>query len=598
MATTIGEVNINLRLSMAQFKQDVDSGTGAAKKSMNDLKDSVSHSSKEATGSLALIGEMIGVTIPRHIRGFITDIPGVGTALNAAFSGVAALALIEVIVKIVEKIQEYKKHLEEAAKAWEETGEKGEQALRSLDEQLTSLQLKLDELNHDHIAAMQDELKLVNAQKLDQIIGEFTKLQTAADGAFKKSKVGWLSSMLGLGSDSGVENVQKELDEITSKVKALAEQGKSNEIPDVINKQIDGIITNMAQAASNGWLDTAGGRAIQDALQHELDQLNLMYSAYMKIDGIAINKTAVQTKEDLEKATEEAKKLNAELDQVIEYLSKAGSSSRTISKGGTNPYLLGAPSGGDFIPGFTSMQTGASAGQAPLYSGTKEAKDQLDLLTNQNAQIERSQDLYTSTRNAEERYANEMKELNTLLASGALDQDTYNRAVSAAKLKYDDLTRGLQEIGSSLGQSISQAALYGGSWTKAFQDVAAEIVKVVLQMTILKRLQQSAAASGGGGFTGFLSSIFSGLTARASGGPVRQGEGYLVGENGPEFFSPSTSGTIIPNGGMSGGGAAPIVNNVQIDVHGVQDVDSFRRSEGQVAASMAAALERHQRRNG
>jgi hypothetical protein len=36
---------------------------------------------------------------------------------------------------------------------------------------------------------------------------------------------------------------------------------------------------------------------------------------------------------------------------------------------------------------------------------------------------------------------------------------------------------------------------------------------------------------------------------RANGGPVRAGGSYVVGERGPEIFTPSTSGSIIPNGG-------------------------------------------------
>ena len=56
---------------------------------------------------------------------------------------------------------------------------------------------------------------------------------------------------------------------------------------------------------------------------------------------------------------------------------------------------------------------------------------------------------------------------------------------------------------------------------------------------------------------------------RASGGPVQSGELYKVGEQGPEWFIPSTSGFILPNtpsltSGLSVGvasavsGAAPV----------------------------------------
>ena len=42
------------------------------------------------------------------------------------------------------------------------------------------------------------------------------------------------------------------------------------------------------------------------------------------------------------------------------------------------------------------------------------------------------------------------------------------------------------------------------------------------------------------------------VTARASGGPVRSGSPYLVGERGPELFVPGASGSIVPNHGMGG----------------------------------------------
>ena len=52
--------------------------------------------------------------------------------------------------------------------------------------------------------------------------------------------------------------------------------------------------------------------------------------------------------------------------------------------------------------------------------------------------------------------------------------------------------------------------------------------------------------------------------ALADGGPVSAGQGYLVGEQGPEFFMPSGSGTIIPNHALAGGGSTTI-NNFSIN---------------------------------
>lgn len=48
--------------------------------------------------------------------------------------------------------------------------------------------------------------------------------------------------------------------------------------------------------------------------------------------------------------------------------------------------------------------------------------------------------------------------------------------------------------------------------------------------------------------------------ARANGGPVTGGVSYLVGERGPEIFTPSGSGAIIPNHEVGGGGGAININ--------------------------------------
>ncbi|CAB4136005.1 hypothetical protein UFOVP295_20, partial [uncultured Caudovirales phage] len=52
------------------------------------------------------------------------------------------------------------------------------------------------------------------------------------------------------------------------------------------------------------------------------------------------------------------------------------------------------------------------------------------------------------------------------------------------------------------------------------------------------------------------------LNFRASGGPVMAGGSYIVGERGPELFTPNASGNITPNGGFGGGA------NITVNVNG------------------------------
>lgn len=104
----------------------------------------------------------------------------------------------------------------------------------------------------------------------------------------------------------------------------------------------------------------------------------------------------------------------------------------------------------------------------------------------------------------------------------------------------------------SAGAEMVQA-LWDGMLSKV--DALIEWVK-----TIPQRIK---AAIGDIDYFGGIKSYFGGGGepsvdgARANGGPVRGGGTYLVGERGPELFSPNRSGLIVPNhalGGGSGGG--------------------------------------------
>jgi hypothetical protein len=57
-----------------------------------------------------------------------------------------------------------------------------------------------------------------------------------------------------------------------------------------------------------------------------------------------------------------------------------------------------------------------------------------------------------------------------------------------------------------------------------------------------------------------LAGISGGLNFRAAGGPVSQGGSYIVGEKGPELFTPGSSGMITPNHALGGGGITVNVN--------------------------------------
>jgi phage-related minor tail protein len=69
---------------------------------------------------------------------------------------------------------------------------------------------------------------------------------------------------------------------------------------------------------------------------------------------------------------------------------------------------------------------------------------------------------------------------------------------------------------------------------------------------------------------------------RANGGPVAGGSTYLVGERGPELFTPSSSGNITPSHAMGGGA------NITVNVNGgdpdavVRAIQKYARQNGAI----------------
>ena len=70
---------------------------------------------------------------------------------------------------------------------------------------------------------------------------------------------------------------------------------------------------------------------------------------------------------------------------------------------------------------------------------------------------------------------------------------------------------------------------------------------------------------------------------RASGGPVKGGTGYLVGERGPEMFTPGVSGMITPNHAL--GGTTNVVVNVDASGSSVEGDEEQGRELGRIISA-------------
>jgi Lambda phage tail tape-measure protein (Tape_meas_lam_C) len=150
----------------------------------------------EAKGSIALLGEEFGVHLPRHLRTFVAELPGVSAAMSAAFDAVAVFVLIDVVIKAGEKLTEFIKKNEEAARknreAWDESRQKLEMNNDALDLANMKLENQLAKLEHkpeNRLAAALLEAR-VETEKLDE------KLQAAikdTQALLEKQSVGMWS---------------------------------------------------------------------------------------------------------------------------------------------------------------------------------------------------------------------------------------------------------------------------------------------------------------------------------------------------------------------------------------------------------------------
>jgi len=121
---------------------------------------------------------------------------------------------------------------------------------------------------------------------------------------------------------------------------------------------------------------------------------------------------------------------------------------------------------------------------------------------------------------------------------------------------------------------------FGGALKLAIEGVA-QAFSLVLNVIggIVNGLE--AMISLGKSIGGAVGGIFGG--GKAMGGPVNAGTTYLVGEQGPELFTPSTSGNIVPNNKLGGG------QTININVSGAIDPISTARQIAQILGYEATA---------
>ena len=145
-----------------------------------------------------------------------------------------------------------------------------------------------------------------------------------------------------------------------------------------------------------------------------------------------------------------------------------------------------------------------------------------------------------------------------------IDKLNQNKALEKQVNLTEKLDQVYRSIGSAVSDGIVNALTAAVEGTKSLADVASQTLRQVANILLQFGVN---TALGGLSTVGGTGSIFSKLFGgfRASGGTVTGGRSYMVGEKGPELFTPGRTGSIAPSGSF--GGANVVVN---VDASGTQ----------------------------
>ena len=185
------------------------------------------------------------------------------------------------------------------------------------------------------------------------------------------------------------------------------------------------------------------------------------------------------------------------------------------------------------------------------------------------------------------------EEIERLVISVRADTMGFARDVASMRGELEGpLVAGAGRAGRLIDSSLARAILNGKTGFDDLKKVALSAMSDIAQASLRALFHAPGGGSLGAGVLNGLGSVIASLVGtpgRATGGPVCAGRSYLVGENGPELFVPSSAGRVE----HVGGGAKDVRVAIAIHTPAQSDPQVLRQSSRQVARAIRAALGEH-----
>ena len=173
-----------------------------------------------------------------------------------------------------------------------------------------------------------------------------------------------------------------------------------------------------------------------------------------------------------------------------------------------------------------------------------------------------------------------------------------NEALAKQLKQAEELNAIYNQIGTSITTGVLDSITAAVEGTKSLGESASQVLKDIAKQLLRSGIMQLLTSLAGNDGVGFFSFLTGTLGKRAMGGPVSAGSSYMVGERGPELFTPKHGGSIVPNNAL-GGGSTNVVVNVDASGSNVQGDQAQAKQLGvAVSAAVQAELVKQQRPGG
>lgn len=174
-------------------------------------------------------------------------------------------------------------------------------------------------------------------------------------------------------------------------------------------------------------------------------------------------------------------------------------------------------------------------------------------------------------------------------ANDAADQfqtvgfDETAKQANEANRELDNLTATARKFDGVMASAFEKSIVHGQGFTSVLSRLENQIVNMTTKLLFTKPLENVLG--------GIFEKVFSAglLPGMADGGSISAFQTVVVGERGPEIFTPTTSGDITPNHKIGGD---TITNHFNIVT---PDAQSFRANRGAILAEFGQAMERGNR---